>query len=96
MWVEVDQRDAVLGTEHDPVQMEKADECSGGMAERKRRDRAKAEGKMKDCFAFGGGGSSSESEVELQDRQRQYDHWSLKRPATMEHHSDVGKQQRNT
>lgn len=76
--------------------MEKADEGSGGMAERKRRDRAKAEGKMKDCFAFGGGSSSSESEVELLDRRIQFDQWSLKRPATVELHSDVGKQQRNT
>lgn len=96
MWVEVDQSDAALGTEHAPVQMEKADEGSGGMAERKRSDRAKAEGKKKDCFAFGGGSSSSESEVELQDRQGQFDQWSLKLPATMEPHSDVGKQQRNT
>lgn len=76
--------------------MEKTDEGSGGMSERKRRDRAKAEGKMKDCFAFGGGSSSNESEEELQDRQRQFEQWSLKRPATMEPHSDVGKQQRNT
>uniref|UniRef100_UPI0037E7DBC1 zinc finger protein 512 n=1 Tax=Semicossyphus pulcher TaxID=241346 RepID=UPI0037E7DBC1 len=110
MWVDMDQRGDVPGSEQAPIEMEldeKPGEDNSGMVEEKQREkgeRGKADGKRKDCFAFGSGGGSSsntgsscsESEVEQQDRQRQIDQWNLKRPGIMEPHPDAGKRQRNT
>ncbi|KAF0023887.1 hypothetical protein F2P81_024517 [Scophthalmus maximus] len=103
IWVELDRRGLVEGSEQAPIEMEMADvddkpgEDSSGMVEVEVKRREKGE---RGGGGGGGGGSStgsssSESEAEQQDRQRQIDQWNLKRPGVVEPRPESGKRHRS-
>ncbi|XP_034436850.1 zinc finger protein 512B isoform X3 [Hippoglossus hippoglossus] len=88
LWVDMDRRGVVHGSEQAPLHMEVAAEDKPAedgreMVEDREKgeggaERGKADGKRKDCFGFdaGGGVSSSSSELEVE--------WNLKGPDSVE------------